>query len=355
MTKLFICNTYMQLIMAIHIKLTMFQTDIVDVWLSDSSKGAKEVSERLSCLSLFRVVRFVTWRSEVMRQSKSEKIQSLLSYNFMPVKKLDIDIYDEIIFYNPDIQILAIEDYYGKIGHKVVWSRYDEGILSYNTDLVSGKTVVISRVVRKYIHRKDPFCKVSRYYCMFPNLKETHLEWELITVPRIDEDINRLRQILNHVFNYVPENLPPYIFFASSSDIDGKPFGETELVLKLAEYVGKDNLVVKVHPRDIRTVYQDANIKVMQNSLVPWEVMQLNLDVRRFHLLTVHSGSFISITAMMNDNQIKGDFLYRCIRCPKVFFAKRSKEIHGQLEKLHRNNLNMGLSDNINSLQEISR
>lgn len=354
MTKLFICNTYMQLIMAVHIKLTMFKEDVVDIWLTDSSKGAKNVSDRLSKHNLFRNVKYITWCSDVKKQTIKEKVKAVIRYNFFPVKEIeDMDCYDEILFYNPNIQILQICDYYDKIGHKTIWSRFDEGILSYNTELQGGKTVSISRNLRRHVSRTDPFSDVSRYYCLFPSFKETNCGCETIKVPSIEKDIESLKNILNDIFDYTPERLPKYVFFASSSDIDGHPFGETEFVIKLAEHVGKENFMVKMHPRDFRKNYQEAGLQVMHNSQVPWEIMQLNLKAEDLHLLTIHSGSFISVTAMMDNNHITGDFLFNCIKCHKAFHEERSYEIHKQLERLHDNNLCMGLSDILKSIREI--
>lgn len=344
----------MQLIMAVHIKLTLFKDDIVDLWLSDNSRGADLVVNRLNSLNLFHCVKYMKWQHLMYNQSIISNLKDLVSYNFYPIENMDIEFYDEIIYYNPVMELFAIADYYKKMRHSVIWSRFDEGILSYNTDLRGGKRYELCRKIRKVISREDPFLHVSRYYCMFPHLKLTHLEWELIKIPGLDNDKEELRDILNEAFDFTPVQLPHFVFFASSSDVDGNPFGETEFVLALANHVGRSNLIVKTHPRDNRTIYEDNGLQVMEHSFVPWEVIQLNLMSTSLHLLTVNSGSFISITAMMNDNKIKGDFLFNCISCDSPGYKARSAEITIQLQKLHKGGLGCSLSDKIFSILEIA-
>lgn len=339
--------------MAVHIKLTLFKEEMVDLWLSDNSKNADFIAKRLELMKLFHSVKYKRWQLSMYNQSVIRNLKDLVAYGFFSIKDMKMELYDEIIYYNPVLEIFSIADYYKKVNHSVIWSRFDEGILSYNTDLQGGNRYKFCRNIRKVLFRYDPFLHVSRYYCMFPQLKTTHLEWELIKIPSIDDDKEKLRNVLNEVFNFIPLQLPRFVFFASSSDIDGKPFGETEFVLKLADHVGRSNLMVKTHPRDNRRVYEDYGLQVIKHSFVPWEVIQLNVKTTSVHLLTVNSGSFISITAMMNDIHIQGDFLFNCMSCDNPSYKVRSKEITNQLQKLHNAGLCHSLSDKITSINEV--
>ncbi|HEG1241807.1 TPA: hypothetical protein SCN02_002979, partial [Enterococcus faecium] len=66
----------------------------------------------------------------------------------------------------------------------------------------------------------------------------------------------QLSDIFNPMIDIYKEK--KYIFFTSVYDFEGgEPVGEYELVCKIADLVGKDNLIVKTHPRDVRTIYKD--------------------------------------------------------------------------------------------------
>lgn len=355
MKRLFICNTYMQLIMAVHMKLTLFKNDETDLWLSDCSNGATEVAKRLQNTHLFRDVKLKIWNNKFYTQSPIYDIWDVFSYSFTTLNIKTIDFYDEILFYNPILDIFAISDYYRQKKHHVKWSCFDEGIFSYNTNLIGGKRYKLCRLIRNMTMRYDPFLHISAFYCMFPQLKTTHLDWELILVPSIEEDKDKLINVLNAVFDFYPLNLPQYIYFASSSDIDGNPYGETEFVLKLANLLGKNNFIVKTHPRDKRSIFQDYSIKTLQESYIPWEVIQLNMNTTSNVLLTLTSGSFISITAMMNEQgkNIKGYFLYNTHNWNSHYYTNRCKEIKSQLDKLHKSGLCLNLRDNISIIDNL--
>ena len=350
MKRLVICTTYSQLLLAVQLKLTLFIDDEIDLWLSDTSKGSEEVYKRLKETFLFHQVIYVKCQEFLYNQGTIKNFWDIISYNFASIKKCEL--YDEVIFYNLTLKIYEIADYYHKLGYKAKWSRFEEGIFSYNTDIAKSNRIAATRMIRKIINRPDVFQLISRFYCIFPSLKDTHKEWEFVAIPDFSVTINLLRKYLNQIFNYCPEKQSRYIYFASSSDIDKTPYGETEFVLKLANYVGKDNLLVKMHPRDTRSVYADYGIKVMENSYIPWEVIQMNLESSDCTFLTVNSGSFISITAMLN-KPVCGYFLYNIINCSTEAFISKKNEIHNMLTKLHDLGVCKGIADDIKDLKSL--
>ncbi|MCC8050303.1 MAG: hypothetical protein LIP10_06525 [Clostridiales bacterium] len=337
MKKLIICNTYYQLILAIQMKLTLFRCDDVDVWISDSSQYADKVANRLRKCDLFVNVEYQVTKNHNFNQTAIKNISDIIAYGFRLERKPKIELYDEIIYYNLEIRLYAIDDYYRRIHHDVVWSRYEEGILSYETDLEMGNRIKLVRKLRKFTGGEDLALSVNNYYCTIPEIKVSHKEWNFIKIPSISSNNNsQLNEILNFIFDYKKEKPDQkYIYFASSSDIDGNPMGETELILKLAEKLGTENFIVKMHPRDSRTVYEEKGISVIKNSYIPWEVIQMNLAKTDLRLLTIHSGAFISISSMLEDQEINGYFLFKYVNCDTDYFKKRSQQIQSAVDRLH--------------------
>lgn len=335
MKQLIICNTYYQLILAVQMKRTIFKDNEVDIWLSDHSVNANEIAENVRDANIFHSVRYIQNKDDIYRREKFRKLLDVVAAIKSP-EVLEIPLYDEIIYYNLMIELYKIADYYKQMNHPVTWSRFEEGVLSYNTDFACGNRVKLIRYFRRMLGRTDVFDQVDKYYCTEPTLKKTHLEWNLVPIPSFSDLDEEMRKLLNRVFSYTAKPIPQkYIFFASSSDIDGKPFGETKLILQVAEQVGIDNIIVKMHPRDTRSVYKERGIAVMNKSNVPWEVMQMNLDATDHVLLTVNSGSFLSCSTML-ETPVKGVFLHSCIKNPTSEFKKRSKEIEDVLFFLHK-------------------
>ena len=74
--------------------------------------------------------------------------------------------------------------------------------------------------------------------------------------------------------------------------------------------VGRDNLIVKMHPRDNRKVFQDRGIHVFENSEIPWEAMQFNNDFSSKLFLTVTSGSVLGANLIIKKS-VKSYFLFK--------------------------------------------
>lgn len=345
MKILFICNTYYQIIIALQLKFTYFKENQVDLWLSDRSVNAKLVCARLAKLNIFRKTEF--------KEIKHDKLginefAAYLKSGFGIIDDEKFDFYDEIIFFNLEMILFKISDFYKKNKFVTTWSKMEEGIFSYDNDFITGKGIEITRILRKKTNLTDIVDSIKNYYCFFPDLKTTHREWNLIKIPTISEKINEQKKILNYIFDYKPTDYKQkYIFFASSSDIDKQSFGETEFVLELAKKIGIENLLVKMHPRDNRKVYEEHGIQVMRNSYVPWEVIQLNWEKAEHTLLTVTSGAFININSLLNQNT-RGYFLYSYIKAPTMEFTEKTNKLSLLLDKLHA----LGLAQNIVALKE---
>ena len=163
-----------------------------------------------------------------------------------------------------------------------------------------------------------------------------------------------MQNVLSYIYNYDKKDLKEkYIFFASSSDIDGNSFGETNIILKIAELVGKDNFIVKCHPRDNRNIFENYGIKVFKENNIPWEVIQIINDYSDKVFLTVTSGAFITVESWL---QSKNKFLllYPEIKKFPLSYEEYINRIDNMIENLHKNKLVKNvLKTDINGLSEI--
>lgn len=340
--KLLICNTYSQLIIAIQLKLTLFKHNKVDLWITDHSNNVEKIIEPLNRTGLFNNVIFLQDKKFVYERNKIESFKDAIEYSFGE-KKWDIEMYDEIVFYSLSLMLYSIADYYRIINHHVIWSRMEEGIFSYETDFESGYRIKLARAMRNISRRIEIANEIVNYYCFFPELKISHLDWNIIKIPSLNETLDLIVPLFSQIFKCRNETCrQKYIFFASSSDIEGKPCGEMELILKTADIVGKENLIVKMHPRDKRSVCLDNGIEVMENSWIPWEVSQLIGQYEDKIMLTVNSGAFITVSALQGGNGL-GMFLYPSIKNKNKSFLKREKEIDKTLHRLHKNHICLGI------------
>lgn len=317
--SLFVCNTYMQLITAIQIKRTLFLEEKADLLLSDHSVGANKRAEQLGKIGLFDKVKFVQTRYSKFKQGKIKDIQDVitlsLGWNDQYTRKLDNVIYTRIFFFNYDFLVYAAFEKSVRAGYMPQLCRMEEGIFSYKHMIRSEMDENIKRLslihkARKILGKPCLDENIHDYYVFFkeyfPVTKENVHE-----TPKMSRNDGKLIDMLNAVFDYNPsdDEYPKYVFFGSSRDIDGYKTDETEIVLKLAGILGKDNMLVKMHPRDSRTLYESADIKVSRRSDIPWEIIQLNHDFQGKVFITISSGSFVNSCAVTGD-QITAYILY---------------------------------------------
>ena len=349
---LFICNTYMQLITAVQLRLKFLTEEDADILISDHSINSQMIAANLKKCNLFNRVRNIQTKYIMYEQGKLADFKDIIEFTFGFRSKIGDMLwqdatYDAIYYYNQDLITLCAYDLSVKNGKKPICNSFEEGILSYtavHNSYASGRMKAI-RILRKLLRKDTIFDITKDFYCFYPGIFQQN-GWTCHGIPHLDRADKTLLETVNLIFDYHPERdsySQKYIFFASSSDIDGNPVGETELVLRIADIVGKENLLVKMHPRDGRKVYEEHGIAVSRNSAIPWEVIQLNHDFSDHVFLTLSSGSVLNASSMLQDH-IPTYFLFPCVRGRNEAFDRGyAKEIESTIKELQRTETLQGI------------
>ncbi len=316
-----LCNTYTQLILAIQLKNSIKKDDKVKVLLSDHSRNADKIVLRLKQMEYFDdIIYFETkhldQKKAGIRNFVTTVIKTALGNNPFNNENLRNNKCDEFIYYNLHISTEAVFTFLSRQNKEMICSRFEEGLLSYNTDF--NETFVkkhMSRCLKSIVHlrkllRKPNADNSQNFYCFYPDLYFGKAK--AVKVPFITD--STCSEVLSQAFGIKKGSLEypqKYIFFASVGDFEGgKPVGELELAIKISELVGKENLLIKEHPRDRRGAFANAGLKVDKNSAIPWEVIQLNYDFSDHVFLTVSSTSVFGVN-MMIANRTETYFLYK--------------------------------------------
>lgn len=311
---LFISNTYYQVIEMIQMKLTLFKEAKATAIISDCSNNAEKVLNRLKATGIFDQCYFIRVKEQLHRKKTSlDKIRQIpmfISGNGDVWDALQLGCYDEIIYYNQDDIIFSIYAKLYRENPNLKVSRFEESIYSYDSGSWTALKYTAAQVVRKLLGRKNLEEAYSNFYCYFPELY--HGDMDVVPVPAISEE-HGLADILTKVFDLhfkQDDYKYKYIYFSSVYDFEGnKPIGELDLVKRIAEVVGNDNLLVKVHPRDDAGRFTDTGLNVDTHSNVPWEAIQLGMDFSQHIFLSVNSSSVISAT-LLQDNPPKVFYMY---------------------------------------------
>ncbi len=313
---LVICNTYYQFIVASQMAFTREDKFKVSVLLSDQTPGMRKTSERLQCIeSPFENVFYLKTKSYCHRKKSIRGSAEAVWHGIMGDSRYNIlkdSVFDKMYFYNYDYAIMSIYDVLKK-NCAIKCEKIEEGLLGYNNKKKWNRYEVVSKI-RTALGKKNPAEIIENFYCFYPEFYEGELK--TVKIPAIKRN-DGLAEFLLNAFELKKSEISyeqKYIFFTSVLDFEGgEPIGEYELVCRVADLVGKNNLLIKVHPRDTREVYEKNGFCVDKNSAIPWEVIQLCTNLSGKVLLTATSGSILS-TKLVFGQDVKAFFLYKLCR-----------------------------------------
>lgn len=358
---LFISNTYYQLMVAVQLRLTLYKNCCADLWLSDLSESSLEIASNLRDTELFNSVEYTAakdWINEQGNMGIGGKVRSLLSPGFDIRNSRTASPYDLIIFFNITDEVYWISNAARSLGGRGELARMEEGLVSCDSShshYALGRNAVREKV-RRVLRRPCISNPQTPFYCFFPKLCDVDFPLRPLLIPSISQTKHEIVAALKMIFQHVDFPYQQrYIYFASSSDVDDNSFGETKMVLDIANIVGKNNLAVKMHPRDGRDVYEKEGLTVVENSYVPWEVFQLCNDFSDKVFLSATSGSFLAMSAMLDSGQPPSFFVSpgTMTEAQKESWRASRCWVDSTVEKLH----NMGLCRNVRSISllELSR
>ena len=313
---LLICNTHYQLIVAMQMRLTSFENENVYALITNRSRRAEQVAQRLKETGLFSDVFYQAVKEP---KGKRANICERIAYIKGAVwgsKRYRIPaeiVFDEIIGFNLDLHSHMVFANECKKNPQLKCEKMEEGLLSYKTkDSTSG---VLSTVYRLRRLRGLPNMKtgLSKFYCFEPAAYDGPLH--PVSIPKLSVGSEKLKAVLSDVFSMedVREDdyAAKYIYLPCVYDFEGgEPIGELALALRIAEVVGRENLLVKVHPRDDAEKYKQYGLKVDARSGIPWEAIQIKHDFSDKVLISTLSTSLLT-SASLFDNPPKSYYAFR--------------------------------------------
>ena len=327
---LVIANTYYQLIMAIQMKLSIFDNSYVSLLVSDHCNGAVDVARRLKELQVFEECEYFESKGVIRNRGFFRKLidsfqiitGGLNRYAYY-LKDLNEKEYDIFLNHNYEIDTYAVFSLLSASNKSIKYAAYEEGVLSYEYNDYSSLLFTLICAARKILGKTSLLDMYEEFYCVYPEIYEG--KKRTIKIPQISSSDTRMSGILKKIFDITHEfdySKYKYIFFESIYESEGRSIGELNVLLEIAKRVGKNNILVKKHPRSTITAYEENGIAVDKNSFAPFEAIQLNNDFSGCTFITTTSGSVFSTNSLLEDP------------CKVVLiYPLTSYHIHPELEK----------------------
>lgn len=300
---LFQVSTHFQLICAINVKVQLLPEIEADLHLDDTSDFSW-IKEKLEKSGLFRHI------------ETSEQVQKSIEIRKEISKKRN-----KVLHEIPDIWGFQYECAYTDIyfGHDMIpnkWYYYhllkkgvvpevhilDEGMSTYYKDI---------RAVAKYdlidhskYGKNSYFNHLKEQMLFLPDgymLKNT--TWSITQIPPVNLLV---KNVLSQIYCSYGLEIPKerYIYLASGGYEEGYFHNELDLVNQIAEIVGKENIVIKQHPRHKLDIYSQFGYKVWNDeSGMPWEILLLGNDTSNQVYLTLFSNAALSPVTVLGRSQ----------------------------------------------------
>lgn len=351
MKILAIVNTSYQMIVVAHLRKQLFADAEMDIIITDQVPDGDRMAQRVEQTDLFDKVLYVRDKSELQDAAFMDKVVDILQFSLAEGKRFSVDAlglrerYDELLYYNFDLFAIRLFDTYVKRNPQIKLCRFEEGFLSYNTETAG----IDNNSRRAWILRLRKLLKIKKnwepyfhkYYCFFPWLIRRETGYALEQIPTIQRQDADMIQLLDRIFDYKPD---PMEYRAKVIYFEGWfKCGEQSIVQQIVDAVGKENIVVKPHPRHKTDWEKRFGVRTSTNDHMPWEIVQMNLDVTGSVLVAVSSSCPAVGSAILGDD-VPALYLFPCVQLQgtqndTLVFQDVTQTLADSLERLQSRNV----------------
>lgn len=307
---LFQVSTHFQLICAIIVKMQMLNNEKADLHLDDFS----DFSGIIDNLKLSRLFCHIEQSNQIEKVTQIREnminMGKLLTHPIPNIWNFQHEDDYTDIYFGHDMHPNKMYYYYlVDKGKRPDIHILDEGMTAYYKNIkLSAENDFIDHKKygkRSYIENiKEQLLFNPQLYC-WENTK-----WNVVKIPHINE---QTKEIILSIYGNPRLDISkePYVYLATGGYEKGFFSNEIDLLHLLADTVGKENIIIKQHPRYTSDPYTKFGFKVWtQSTKLPWEVILFANDFSNQIFVTIFSNAVLSPFNLMGTNkQIL--FLYR--------------------------------------------
>lgn len=302
---LFCCESGFQLFNAINIKMNLFPNETADLYLSDQTDFST-IAVELQKTSVFDTVLLVKSKPITTKFYSATLEEQIEIFQHPETILSDIPnniIYEEIFI--PIDHILWKLLFYRQLnkGFHSQIHFYEEGLRTYTMDMEQKES---KELFNQNYYAENSFTKsIVDFYVYEPDIFfSTLMLKNVYKIPKI-EDTTLNANLIDVLVRIFPTCEPPaekFVFFEESYLGDKCLSNDVQLFEEIANIVGKENIIVKLHPRNKIDRFSARGYKVMPNHTTPWEVQLLRGDYTDKFFITISSTASLSPILVYNQN-----------------------------------------------------
>lgn len=335
MRVLFFAYTPFQCMTSLAIKEQFYKDYDADIMISDSVYRRDIVKQNILKNNLFCNVYYGDIRRFFPKSENKMKHECMrVISSFVPTYiagrtgldnvKYDVFVTTEVNYFTESIYALL-----RKRNRNITVRLMDEGYSSYTYYFRENyRPATAKNKIKRLLFRGPGFLLgrkfitdiADRIYYFAPEL----LLWKDIPykICRIEVSlIDNYLQKVNLMFGYedlikaglLNEYKEKYIFFEESFFWSVGNQKDVEIIDRIGKIVGKQNLVIKLHPRNQINRFQEFGYKTNQTEGIPWELIVMNMDSNVEKVfITFSSGAVLNYKFLMGENKCSSIMLFDC-------------------------------------------
>ncbi len=318
---LFVCETFFQLLNAVNIKEQCYKEEKADLVLTESSDFS-QLLKALKNIGTFENIILFDFVQERDREELKININKYISgekkyknlndikeeYSdyFMPV---DTSLFQKLIYYK-----IVCNGYIPKV------HIFEEGMLTYFQDVLFN--LKNDGIKHGFFPDEKRLCNnIDEILVYDPDLFSGSNYYQVNRIPKIDPEISQVIKVFNGIFGECHMPKEKYIYLAEPFAVEGLNNDEMTILDGIADIVGKENIIVKLHPRMDSGIYESNGYKTFVETKKPWELFVLHSEFEKKILITVSSGAAITSKLLYN-NKYKVIYLYRIMALSLRYHVK---------------------------------
>lgn len=342
-SNLFICTTPYDIFNSVNLKISVYHDYKSDIIIMNNFENSFKYIDLLEKANIFNEVIFIkrTYKENFKKKITLNRIinrfiEIFNCYEFYGL--FSIKCYDKICCsYNERICRIIYQRLAKK--KKIEIDLFEDGLSTY-LELPFIRNNKIHRILKKkeynlkslYVYDKKLLCweNSSIDISNIPTLNESKQHY-ISSIFNINSNINNFKEII-----YLDQPVEELNIDISRKDI-------ADFIIR---YFEANDITLKLHPRKQNFLYDKYNFQIINNNILPWEVMSMQLANKI--IITFHSTAALTPIFLYNKNN-KIIFLYKLFS--KTLLDKKVEEFLVKVENEYPNKV--FIPKNENELEEI--
>ena len=350
---LFRATSHHQLINAIALKINLFYDQPADLMLSNMTDFSS-ILNNIEATHLFRKIYYV---DDVMVAknfiSLSKRDRYKESKNVKNRWNVNLDKEYDDYYYGYDILCNKLFYYYlVKTQHKqVIPHAFQEGNSTYIIDIFSRGDQ--DGLAHSYYKKSSLLVSLCDLHLYIPECIQFKSR---VPVRRLSLDNPKILEAIQKIYDYPKLPKQNFIYVACCSEFQGVSSNEMELLNYIADCVGKENIVIKGHPRFSDDKFSYKGFAVL-NKDIAWEAYVIDNGINDKVIISGISTSLISTASMISDN-FTGIIVNNLFRCDlarfinnkkmNIFLTEAVKQINNNSKRIYTCNDFQSLHESLN-------